>query len=91
MSLNEKISKNQLKPDRYYTPQVKNPNGPIHTTIYEPTPTPESVVFHKKSRTPKNESCCLACLLACFLCFAVKGDDGKNASPTPSPPLPTSP
>lgn len=79
MSLNEKTSRNQLKPDRYYTPQVKNPNGPIHTTgkcpctstwfkltsfvcniVYEPTPSPESVVFHKKSRTPKNESCCLA-------------------------------
>lgn len=32
MSLNEKTSKNQLKPDRYYTPQTKHPTGPIHTT-----------------------------------------------------------
>ncbi|CAO3643816.1 unnamed protein product [Mucor fragilis] len=92
MSLNEKTSRSQLKPDRYYTPQTKHPTGPIHTTTYEPTPSPESVIFHKKARTPKNESCCLACLLACFLCFAVKGDDGK-APPgaTPPPSSPTSP
>jgi hypothetical protein len=72
----------ELKPDRYYTPQVKNPTGPIYSSsryillttsrctckliisniniAYEPTPSPETVVFNKKARTPKNESCCLA-------------------------------
>ncbi|KAI9478269.1 MAG: hypothetical protein EXX96DRAFT_619200 [Benjaminiella poitrasii] len=68
-------------PNRYYTPQAKNPT--IQTSIFEPTPTPESVTFHTKPRPSKKESCCLACLLACFLCFAVKEEDVKAPEQTP--------
>ncbi|KAG2196154.1 hypothetical protein INT47_006500 [Mucor saturninus] len=62
-------------PDRYYTPQPqKKPEAQIHAEAYQPTPRPESVYLNENSRVSKNESCCVSCLLACFLCFAVKGE-----------------
>lgn len=82
MSVEPPPRKNEMKPDRYYTPQVGNQPERIHAEAYQPTPRPESVIINKKSRVPKKESCCLACLLACFLCFAVKGEDEKNSPPT---------
>ncbi|KAG2230813.1 hypothetical protein INT48_008754 [Thamnidium elegans] len=72
------MNSNEPVPDRYYTPQQKKPEV-NHAEAYQPTPRPESVYINENSRVAKNESCCLACLLACFLCVAVKGEDGKNA------------
>ncbi|RCI01015.1 hypothetical protein CU097_015766 [Rhizopus azygosporus] len=71
--------KKELPPDRYYTPQVQSSVSHKPPSIYQPTPKPESVIVHEKTRVHKNNSCCISCLLACFICLAVKDEGTKTA------------
>ncbi|KAG0747612.1 hypothetical protein G6F57_004131 [Rhizopus arrhizus] len=63
--------------DRYYSPQIPINKSREEISIYQPTPKPESVIINNKARVHKNNSHCISCLLACFLCFAVKGESSK--------------
>ncbi|KAI9358425.1 hypothetical protein BD770DRAFT_472295 [Pilaira anomala] len=73
------MSKNDPIPGRYYTPQHKMINDE-HARVFEPTPRPESVYINENSRVPRDESCCCACILACLLCFALKGEANQKAT-----------
>ncbi|RCH93601.1 hypothetical protein CU097_011847 [Rhizopus azygosporus] len=42
--------KKELPPDRYYTPQVQSSVSHKLPSIYQPTPKPESVIVHEKTR-----------------------------------------
>ncbi|KAI7863015.1 hypothetical protein BDF14DRAFT_1885489 [Spinellus fusiger] len=80
--LSDDLTESRKIPQRYYTPQPKNMSKIKAGSgyYYESTPSPSNVIIAANSKAVPKDFCCLGCILACFLCCAVKNEENKSSA-----------